>query len=55
MTEESEIPVRPTNRPKFAVRLFAGMVTVLAALLPIAALVFVILQFFHVLAFGQLA
>jgi hypothetical protein len=51
----SELPVGSTNRPKFAVRLFAGMVVVLAALAPIAALVFVILQFFHVLPFGQLA
>jgi hypothetical protein len=51
----SDIPVGPINRPKIAIRIFAGAAVVLAALAPIAALVFVILHLFHVLPFGQLA
>lgn len=50
----SDIPAGQINRPKLFTRACAGIGVVLAALVPVAALVLVILQFFHVLPFGRL-
>jgi hypothetical protein len=51
----SETSVGPTRRPHWATRIAAGVVVVLAMLVPVAALVFLILHLFHALSFSQLA
>jgi hypothetical protein len=51
MTELSDVPKCPSRRPNIVARLVAGAGVVLAALTPIAALVFLILHVLNALTF----